>query len=955
MVEKNRRLTFSLLSFILAIWWTGSVPLTVRAQHGTSGALNGAVAGPDGSPLAGVTVRALPQSDTSRSLYTITHANGLFRFPSLAPGSYTLRFSLLGFLPLSKEESVPSGGEVRLNVQMEEAPLGSQDVVVTASRHLEKATNAPASVTVVPAQTIREHVTATPTDVLSTVPGIDIAHEGIAMSTYSGRSFHSVFGSDMLTMNDYHSLEVPAIGGFYGILIPEIPADIERVEIVRGPGSALYGPDAAPGVIHFISKSPFASQGADVSVAGGERDYFDGALRYAQAISDNFAFKVSGHILRANDWSIADDPKEDTARKDAQQRLTILNLSDLVVQSEVDSLSRIGNRDSLAEVYSFEARADAILSDNATANITGGLTHIVNQVALTEDFGGAQIKNWQYEYLLGHVDFGDLFIQGAVNHNDTKDSYFLVTGAPIVDRSTTYNAQIEDQYNKIEHEKLTYGADFKAIHPITDATLYGPDDGHANISIFGAFLQSQTSLLDSSLDLVLAGRVDKHSYLTNPIFSPRAAAVYHFTDQQLVRAMYNETYLFPSVTDLYADILFASDPFGFNALGIGAGPNIRYVAPYVSGLHFMANTDGSYNMYSTLAPGSTIASNGAVTSLWPQILKLAQSALNAKHLSADSLAAFLLGTVPAPNAQQVTTYLAYLNLHPNADLSNAFLPTPNNQPLDISPVQAQHQRTLELDYQGEFEKSVQFEVDAYQTHYTAIRASTVALTPNVFADAGSLRQYLIDSLTPRLGPANAKALADSLTGSLASLPLGVVQASGGAPNDAHPDDVLIGTRSYLENAITFYGIDLFTTLKANDDWTFDGSISWLNKDYWYASELNSTADSTQQAPFSLNMPKYRFSVGARYGGLARGLSVELRDRWSDAFKMNDNYYIGDVSARHVLDFTANYRIQSDNSWNNLLLTLSITNLLNNLHQEFIGAPFIGRLAVLRAAYTLPPL
>ncbi|HEX5315072.1 MAG TPA: TonB-dependent receptor, partial [Candidatus Kapabacteria bacterium] len=537
------------------------------AQPGTSGILSGQVTGPDGAPLAGVSVRAILQLDTLHTHSTITHADGVFRFQALAPGSYTVHFALLGYLPLSKDESIPNGAEVKLNVQLEEAPVGSQEVVVTASRHPEKATNAPASITVVPAEAIREQVLSTPTDILSSVPGIDIAHEGIAMSTYSGRSFHSVFGSDMLTMNDYHSLEVPAIGGFYGILIPEIPADIERVEIVRGPGSALYGPEAATGVIHFISKSPFESQGADVSVAGGERNYFDGALRYAQALSDNFAFKVSGHILRANDWSIADDPNEDTARKNAQAilhpQLGPTGTAIVFPPSEIDSLSRIGNRDSLVEVYSVEASADAILSDNSTANISGGLTRIVNQIALTEDFGGAQIKNWQYEYVLGHVNVGDLFLQGAINHNDTKDSYFLVTGAPIIDRSTTYNAQIQDEYDNIEHEKLTYGADFNAIHPVTEGTLYGSDDGHANISIFGAYLQSQTSLLDSSLDLVLAGRLDKHSYLTDPIFSPRAAAVYHFTNDQLIRAMYNVTYLFPSVTDLYADILFASDPFGF--------------------------------------------------------------------------------------------------------------------------------------------------------------------------------------------------------------------------------------------------------------------------------------------------------------------------------------------------------------------------------------------------------
>ncbi len=929
------------------------------AQTANTGEISGMVTATDGTPLPGVTVRVALIPDTLKARYTQTNLNGIFRIHELAPGSYQLRFSLLGYDSASQE--VPVGtATVSMNEVLSELPLQSQEVVVTAARHPEKATNAPASITVVPAQTIQEHVLNTPTDVLASVPGIDIAHEGIAMATYSSRSFHSVFGSDMLTMNDYHSLEVPAIGGFYGILMPEIPADIERVEIVRGPGSALYGPDAAPGVIHFISKSPFSSQGTDVSVAGGERNYFDGTMRFDQAIGDNFAFKVSGHILKATDWSIADDPKEDTARMYAQQALHppagSLSSDTITSQPVIDSLNRIGNRDSSLEVYSLEARADAILGDNATANVTAGLTRIVDDVALTEDFGGAQIKLWQYEYILAHINDGDLFVQGSINHNNTQDSYFLATGAPIVDRSTTYDAQIQDQYNNIPFEKITYGADFKAIDPVTDGTLYGPDDGHANTNIVGAYAQSETQL--DPFELVLAARLDKESALTNPIFSPHAAVVYHITGDQLVRAMYNETYLYPSETDLYSDIFFAGDPFGFAKLGLGAGPNVYYVAPYVSGLHFTANGDGSYNMYSTLDPGGPISTNNAPGAVWSKIDTLV--AHEAPSLLGDpalgKFASAIFNTIAAPTNGQVGTHLAYLNLNTTVNHSQ-FLPT--TAPIDISPVQAQHQRTFELDYEGSIANSVQYEVDAYQTHYTAIRASTVALTPNVFMDSAQLFVYLRDSLSARLKgvlpDSTIAQYASQFAGGLAQVPIGVVQATGGAPDEAHPYDVLTGTRSYLTNAIEWYGIDFFTTIKANDDWSFDGSFSWLSQNYWYASALNSNADSTLQSPFSLNMPKYRFSVGAKYSGL-KGFDIELRDRWSDAFAMNDNYYVGNVGARHVLDLTADYRIQSDNSsWNNLLLTLSITNVLNNVHQEFIGAPYIGRLAVLRAAYTLPGL
>lgn len=922
-----RRFTSCFFAFFLFVAFQPGL----RAQGTKGAALSGEVADTgSGGPLAGITVRAQLVSDTTFTRYTFTNGVGKYRFSDLVAGTYQIRFSMLGYTSVNAEAQVGSE-PVHLRVAMTEQALKSEEVVVTASRHEEKATHAPASISVVPSSELREHVNATPTEALANVPGIDVSHEGIAMSTYASRSMHSVFGSDILTMNDYHSMEVPSIGGFYGILMPQMNEDIDHIEVVRGPGSALYGPEAATGVVHFISKSPFASQGTNLSLAGGERAYLDAGFRHAQAFSDNFAIKISGHYIKANDWHMADDPKETAAHDTAQSILATPARAGLYTSSQQDSLRRIGNRDYNLEVYSFEARADAILSDDATLNITGGLTNIVNDIAMTEDFGNAQIKNWTYDFVQARLNYKDLFIQGAINTNNTSGSYFLPTGAPVVNKSSTYVAQIQHQYAPMTNEKLTYGADYQAIRPISDTTIWGPDDGHNNISILGLYLQSQTSLLDNALELVLAGRLDKHSYLSTPIFSPRAAAVYHLNDQHLVRAMYNETYLFPSENDLYADIIFSTDAYGFRGMAapISSLPttNIRYVAPYVSGMHFVPNPDGSYTVGSSVL-GGTYNSNAA---LWTALMQFAAKMANQP----------LLALVPAP--ANPVTYLAYLNLN-----TKAFLPTA--APIDVSAVQPQHQRTLELDYQGAISKTFQFEVDGYQTHYTAIRASTTALTPNVFLDSAKAEQYMEAVFTAN-GIPNPGPTAQAVVGKLYQLPLGVVQPTGRASTESHPTDLLIGTRNYLENSVEFYGVDASFEARANDDWSFNGSLSWLNKNYWYAGELNST-DSSSQNPFALNMPKYRGSIGARYSGLTRGMSVELRDRWSDAFKMVDNYWVGDIGARHVLDLTINYRLEA---WNSLMLTLSVTNVLNNLHQELIGAPQIGRLTALRAAYTLPSL
>jgi outer membrane receptor for ferrienterochelin and colicins len=917
---------------------------TLRAQGGATGVLSGEVtASSSGAPMPGVTIRAQLQSDSTFVRYTFTNGQGKYRLTNLRTGTYSVRYGELGYKTIVSTAQILGAEPTVLRIEMSEEALHSEDVVVTASRHEEKVTSAPASVSVITNATLREHINASPTDALASVPGMDVSREGIAMSTYSSRSMHSVFGSDILTMNDYHSMEVPAIGGFYGILMPQVPDDIERVEVVRGPGSALYGPDAATGVVHFISRSPFASQGTSLSISGGERNYLEGSFRHAQMLSDRLAFKVSGRYLAAKDWQIAEDTSETKARTTAQQNL----IAGSWTASQRDSLGRIGTRDTALSLFNLEGRVDAILSDNMSLNLTGGLTRIINDIALTEDFGGAQIKNWQYMFGQARFTWEDLFFQVDINHNDTKDSYFLPTGALISDQSTTYSAQLQHRYDGWKDEKLTYGVDYRMIKPKTNGTLYGKDDGHADVNIFGAYLQSQTTLLDDALEVVLAARLDKHSYTNQgtslaPILSPRAAVVYHLTDEHLVRAMYNETYLFPTENALYADLLYKGDAFGYQQL-IAAHVlppttvpvNIRYVGPYISGLHFNPNTDGSYTLHSTVVPGGTLSS---YADLWKGLMQMAAAASGNQ----------LLLQVPAPPAGYKFTYLSYLNL-----MNQSFGP-PTSTPEDISEVKPQHQRTLELDYQGSMSKTFQFEVDAYQTHYTAIRASTAALTPNEFLDSAATQQYLTQVFVGAgLPQAQADGAAQQVAGGLYKLPLGVVQASNGAPDEQHPNDLLVGTRNYLENSVEFFGIDAQAEYKASDVWSFSFGGSWLSKNYWYAGELKSGPDSSLQTPFALNMPLYRASVGARYSGLSRGLSLELRDRWSDAFKMTDNYYAGDIHARHVLDLTVNYRPDAP-QWNNLLLTLSVNNLLDNVHQEFAGAPYIGRLTVLRAAYILPP-
>lgn len=83
--------------------------------------------------------------------------------------------------------------------------------------------------------------------------------------------------------------------------------DVLKVDLVVGASSAFYGPNAFNGVISMTTKDPFQTPGFSISLKGGERSLFEGALRWDQVFKnksgvEKFAYKINGFLLRANDW-----------------------------------------------------------------------------------------------------------------------------------------------------------------------------------------------------------------------------------------------------------------------------------------------------------------------------------------------------------------------------------------------------------------------------------------------------------------------------------------------------------------------------------------------------------------------------------------------------------------------------------------------------------------------------
>lgn len=197
-------------------------------------------------PLPGVNVTL-----EKTVLGTVTNQTGEFAISRLTPGRYTALFSLIGYLKSEILIDLSPGETERIEVLLHPSPVQTGEVIVTASRREQSLDDAAASVSLIRGDQIVSRNASTIDQLLQYVPGVNITHGQVNIRGSTGYS-HGV-GTRVLLLLD----GIPFLSGDTEEIIWEsIPTiAIERVEVVKGAGSALYGSGALGGVINVITKS----------------------------------------------------------------------------------------------------------------------------------------------------------------------------------------------------------------------------------------------------------------------------------------------------------------------------------------------------------------------------------------------------------------------------------------------------------------------------------------------------------------------------------------------------------------------------------------------------------------------------------------------------------------------------------------------------------------------------
>ncbi len=231
---------------------------------------------------------------------TSTDQQGSFQLNAVFEGGpVTLVISYVGF---DTREVILQGPDQAISVVVKPSATLLGETIVSASRIEENILRAPVTVDKLSTRQIERITTPEVLSGLGQVKGLDVSSASMLFTSVSTRGFNTAKSERVIQLVDYMDTQLPSLNLSPGNLVGIPELDMESIEIIHGPASALYGANALSGVILFNSKDPFVYEGLSVRLRAGQRDLLDGQLRYAKKLTEKLAIKINGSAFRADDW-----------------------------------------------------------------------------------------------------------------------------------------------------------------------------------------------------------------------------------------------------------------------------------------------------------------------------------------------------------------------------------------------------------------------------------------------------------------------------------------------------------------------------------------------------------------------------------------------------------------------------------------------------------------------------
>ena len=462
---------------------------------------------------------------------TLAHADGGFSLPEGSGDGHRLRVSRVGYRPVIHGiTELPRKMVFGLTPSM----LAGEEIVVSASRYAENILGAPISIEKVDGAEIqRATIGASYASLLDGVKGMDYTQVGLFDERFNARGYNEAFNTRMVVLTDGR---LSRTGGGHPLYGPTLPKDdLRDIEVIVGPGSALYGPDAINGVVSLRSKGPREYHGTSVSLSGGNRSIAKGRFRHA-GLNGQWGYKLAADYQRGESWGEA-----------------------RTFTSQDGSRSVLDDPDFASEFKTATVGLYYYPTDKGEWSLTSGLT-VMDQVFLNP-IARSQTKG--YVNYFSQMKYSDdhWYINVYRAGDDSRNTFSLNTRASLMAAGLPREQAEEMALDRSEWGFWEGEARYTTSHKLGRATVGGSfrhdtstgplfEGGESSARLFGAY--GQVDVTPSPwLQLTFAGRYDDPETYDSQ-FSPKIGLILKPISNVAFRGTYNRAYKSPTLSQQFA-------------------------------------------------------------------------------------------------------------------------------------------------------------------------------------------------------------------------------------------------------------------------------------------------------------------------------------------------------------------------------------------------------------------
>jgi len=396
---------------------------------------------------------------------------------------FLLRYGFLLLFFVSEKVMSEAGFVDVADLTLEE--LMVQELIVTsAAKKPQRLSDVASAIYVLTQDDIHRSGATNLPDLLRLVPGVQVARITAHKWAVSIRGFNSQYASKLLVLIDGRSLYSHLNAGVVWDIHNPMLEDIERIEVIRGPGASIWGENAINGVINIITKRPSETQGNLLVAGAGNTEKVMAGFRHGGMVSDKAYFRVYGRYFDRDDGgSFLGAPADDRA-----------------------------------DGFQVGARTDIVFSNNDLFILQGDYYQGNEKETLSiATLPGKAIDTRAYQYnILGrwqHKNEANNLMTLQFFYNRERWNNDINNSALVNYHIDTFDVEFQHRFQFFDHHDLTWGLGYRLIaDDYGRSTFIQYQPGQRNIQLFSAFFQDEIILAADFWRLVVGARFEHNDY-----------------------------------------------------------------------------------------------------------------------------------------------------------------------------------------------------------------------------------------------------------------------------------------------------------------------------------------------------------------------------------------------------------------------------------------------------------